>query len=149
RAAAITEVKRAQRLFTVSGSPQSLTALHEAGFRSASGIAQIPQTSFVEMHKEGLGGADIAALIHKRAPNVAMLTPAMSLHVLQSLNDVQPAALGERLKVPPTWAELFGSPEMCECLHCMSITGPAAYFVSLLQFLRHPARQVKYTPLDY
>ena len=51
-----------------------------------------------------------------------------------------PAAIGggktDPLKEMPTLAKLFGSMDMCECQHCRSVYGPAAYFVDLLQFLR-------------
>src|SRR6476620_3210968 len=39
-------------------------------------------------------------------------------------------------KESPTLSSLFGSMDMCECEHCQSVYGPAAYFVDLLQFLR-------------
>ncbi|MRR14594.1 hypothetical protein EG833_04035, partial [archaeon] len=35
----------------------------------------------------------------------------------------------------PTWEELFGSLDFCQCEHCNSVYGPAAYFVDLLHFL--------------
>jgi hypothetical protein len=38
------------------------------------------------------------------------------------------------------WATLFGSPDFCNCDHCNSVYGPAAYFVDLLEFLgKHDA----------
>ena len=35
----------------------------------------------------------------------------------------------------PNYAELFGSPDICECEHCRSVYSAAAYFVELLRFL--------------
>ncbi|MFF0087454.1 neuraminidase-like domain-containing protein [Streptomyces canus] len=34
-----------------------------------------------------------------------------------------------------SWTDFFGSVETCECDECRSLTGPAAYFVALLQYL--------------
>src|SRR5262249_36631631 len=33
------------------------------------------------------------------------------------------------------WRSLFGSIDFCDCAHCKSLYGPAAYFVDVLQFL--------------
>ena len=53
------------------------------------------------------------------------------------------------------WESLFGSTSYCACGHCRSTYGPAAYFVDLLQFLKHskPNDVIKpdgnnQTPLD-
>jgi Tc toxin complex TcA C-terminal TcB-binding domain/ABC toxin N-terminal region/Neuraminidase-like domain/Salmonella virulence plasmid 28.1kDa A protein len=52
-------------------------------------------------------------------------------------------------KAIPNYADLFGGLDMCECGECRSVLGAAAYFVDLLEFLRHstPNTQNK-TPLD-
>lgn len=39
------------------------------------------------------------------------------------------------MKIPPSWAELFGRVELCDCEHCKSVLGPAAYLVDLMHFL--------------
>jgi peptidoglycan hydrolase-like protein with peptidoglycan-binding domain len=42
----------------------------------------------------------------------------------------------------PTLRSLFGDLDYCECRHCQSVLGPAAYFVDLLQFLQQPNEKV-------
>jgi hypothetical protein len=44
----------------------------------------------------------------------------------------------ETVQKIPNWETLFGSLSYCDCSPCHSIYSPAAYFVDLLQFLKHP-----------
>ena len=49
----------------------------------------------------------------------------------------------------PNWQELFGTTSTCQCTECRAIDGPAAYFVSLLQFLGNQGMNEDHnTPLD-
>jgi Neuraminidase-like domain/Putative peptidoglycan binding domain len=142
------QVKRTQRLFQVSTSPETLKILMESGFNSAN---QIAKQSWHTL-KENLGDRipdEELELIHKRA----IATSAASLHTAimayQSATDISPAAIGNGLKEVPNWANLFGSLELCECQHCRSLYSPAAYFVDLLEFLRYaPPNPQGCTPLD-
>src|SRR5262249_54181592 len=79
------------------------------------------------------------------------------VHLNDALNGVQTMAIGgwsEEAKQVfisrrPSYAELFGSLDLCECKHCRSVLSPAAYFVDLLEFLRHSTPNTKNkTPLD-
>ncbi len=49
-------------------------------------------------------------------------------------------------KVQAAWTALFGSLDVCACEHCVSLYGPAAYFVDILRFL--DAISGKQTPLQ-
>lgn len=151
RPALVAEVQRAQRLFNLSASPSSFQALSGTSFMSAQDIARLPKSTFIQMNQSILGGVEVAGLVHARATNVAMDATALVMNAMQASSDVQPAALGPPLKSPPTWAAMFGGAEACECLHCQSIYGKAAHFVSLLEFVRHPTEKTAggYTPLDH
>lgn len=151
RPALVAEVQRAQRLFNLSASPSSFQALSGTSFMSAQDIARLPKSTFIKANQSILGGVDVAGLVHARATNVAMDATALVINAMQARSDVQPAALGPPLKTPPTWAAMFDGAEACECLHCQSIYGKAAHFVSLLEFLRHPPEKTEagYTPLDH
>jgi len=53
------------------------------------------------------------------------------------------------IKIIPSYAQLFGETGACDCEHCESVLGPAAYFVDLLQFLsRAPKNGAGRGPLD-
>jgi hypothetical protein len=54
----------------------------------------------------------------------------------------------EALSTFPNWNNLFKTGDLCECEHCRSVLGPAAYFADLLMFLKdrkgkNPANTVK------
>lgn len=142
------QVKRVQRLFQVSTSPESFKILMESGFNSANEIAQ---QSFRTM-QENLGQQippEELALIHQRAIATSAASLQTALLAYQSATDISPAAIGGGLKELPNWANLFGSLELCECQHCRSLYSPAAYFVDLLEFLRNaPPNAQGWTPLD-
>jgi peptidoglycan hydrolase-like protein with peptidoglycan-binding domain len=155
RLAVTNYIKRTQRLFQVSTSSETMTALLGTGFDSAHSIAQIPRTNFLAMHSETLGSEQEAARVYERAT----AANARALHVYaqlyQSAFDVQPAAVGSAddahntIKTLPSYTELFGSLDFCDCEHCHSVYSPAAYFVDLLQFLKNstPGGKSK-RPLD-
>ncbi len=46
-----------------------------------------------------------------------------------------PDALVNQLQNIDGYSEMFGSQDYCECDHCKSIFGPAAYFVDLMRFV--------------
>ena len=48
---------------------------------------------------------------------------------------VRQKALDTLVKQFPTLETLFGPLDFCECEHCRSVLGPAAYLVELFQFL--------------
>lgn len=142
------QVKRTQRLFQVSTSPENLKILMESGFNSANQIAKQSWQTLKENFGDRIANEELE-LIHKRA----IATSAASLHAAimayQSATDLSPAAIGNGLKEIPNWANLFGSLELCECQHCRSLYSPAAYFVDLLEFLRNsPPNPQGCTPLD-
>jgi len=57
--------------------------------------------------------------------------------------------MGDAIKQMPSWAQIFGGADLCDCEECQSVIGPAAYLVSLLEYLRHSQRNdAGLTPLD-
>ena len=59
----------------------------------------------------------------------------------------QPDAQGDL--VIPSYQDLFGSQSFCECMHCSSVYGPAAYFADLLGFLRQSLVTKRIGGTDY
>src|SRR5205085_11837897 len=45
--------------------------------------------------------------------------------------------LGPSMEHQPTLVALFGAQDACACGHCNSVLSPAAYFVDVLQFIKH------------
>ena len=157
RGAVVSQVQRLQRAFLVSTSADTMTALLAAGLDSAHAVASIPRASFLARYAGSLGGADAASAVYDRAVAIEHRT----LHVYATVNDAltgaNPAALQigpEQIeaavgKYIPNYSQLFGLLDLCDCDDCRSVLSPAAYFVDLLEFLRHSTPNAqKQTPLD-
>jgi hypothetical protein len=144
----IAQVKRSQRLFQVSTSPETLKVLLESKFNSANDIAQMPLSALQESLGTDISTPDLE-LMHQRAIAASATSMHLALMAYQSATDAHPMVIGEGLKAVPGWASLFGSLDFCDCKHCQSVYSPAAYFVDLLQFLDSHKNPPNPTPLDY
>ncbi|MFN3531515.1 MAG: Tc toxin subunit A, partial [Candidatus Brocadia sp.] len=157
------ELKKIQRVFQVSTSPEAMTALMENKLHSAYTIASIPRKSFIKTYSKALGGESAAFAIHQRASHISTRAEMTAMHLMEYSHGMTPAyAMGKseynaamdiiKKHFPnptPKYAELFGSPDICECAHCRSVYSPAAYFVDLLRFLwRGEPNSDGNTPLD-
>jgi hypothetical protein len=146
---ALADVKRAQRVFRVSASPMTFSVLMAEGFTSGRSIAQMPRASFVAQYKDKLGGAAVAELIHNRSLTATATGLQFALAARESMTDANLPAMGDAIKQMPSWAQIFGGADLCDCEECQSVIGPAAYLVSLLEYLRHSQRNdAGLTPLD-
>lgn len=67
RTSVIKDVKRLQRLFAVSTSPDVFRALLGTKFDSAHGIAVVPRATFLSQYGHHLGGEAQAVQVHERA----------------------------------------------------------------------------------
>ncbi len=134
-----TDLKRMQRVFRLTQRYGPMSALLSKGWDSALIISETPFTSFFESVGNDLGGPDKTAKYYKNAKQTAALSANTYATIYQYQNGVSPAAIGGAKPIDgglPNWEQLFGSVDFCECKHCRSVYGPAAYFVDLLQFLR-------------
>lgn len=139
------QVRRMQRIHTVTASTTDMDILLGAGMHSAFEISRIPLEQFVQGMSTTLS-AKTAALYHQKANKITSNTTFLyrqlyeagaggkpRLGFLNNGNDddgVPDAA--ESIKLIPNWEELFGSLDTCQCRDCLSVYSPAAYFVDLL-----------------
>lgn len=153
------ELKRIQRVFQVSTSPAAMAVLMQNNLNSAYSIASIPAKSFAKMYGGPLGGEQHAHAIHQRSTylNTLATERAMKLHdvgyadapLYAFSEEDYVEAMSVLQKNVPNYAQLFGSPSLCECEHCRSVYSAAAYFVDLLRFLwRGAVNDDNKTPLD-
>jgi hypothetical protein len=139
------ELKKVQRVFQVSPTPEAMTTLLENKLHSASAITEIPRKVFLSTYGPALGGESAAYAVYQRAEHVARKAELAVMHLLDYVQPNTPAyAMGAGgmsesqaalKKQLPNYTELFGSPDLCECEHCRSVVSPASYFVELLRFL--------------
>lgn len=145
------ELKRLQRVYQVSPDPEAMPLLLERGLDSAYAIAGIPRKSFLKSFANQAGGTEMARAIFDRAEYIAYANQNIGASIADN-NLSGPAYVipdAEALHSIPNYAELFGSPDLCECEHCRSVYSPAAYFVDLLRFLAGSERNAaNESPLD-
>jgi hypothetical protein len=152
---ALEQLKTLQRVHQITPSDGAMRGLLEQGLHSARDVAQHDEQGFVERFAEALGGKEEAAQVYARAHQVhhAVLNLATSFLLRQgapALHALSPAAASEPVEggvmaaqapapaAPPqfpTLEGLFGEMDYCDCDHCRSVLGPAAYLVDLLNFL--------------
>lgn len=141
------------RLYQITPRDEAMPALRAMGATAAHDVATYARKDFVARYAQAyrkVHGAPPpegeAELVHRKALQVS----AVALHVVtearllaarpwaraltSSPQETQEA--GQALiKEFPTLESLFGSLDFCECQHCRSVLGPAAYLVDLLQCL--------------
>lgn len=145
------ELMKIQRVFQVSTSSEAMTGLMENNLYSAYTIASIPRKIFIKKYSNALGGERVAMAIHQRATHINTRAEMIAMHLMEYSHGLTPQyAMGPseynaamtiiKNNFPnptPSYVELFGSPDICECEHCRSVHSAAAYFVDLLRYLQH------------
>jgi hypothetical protein len=152
----VQDVKRLQRLFQLSTSPDTLSGLVSAGLDSAHAIANVPRKSFLAMHSQALGGSQQAGQVYDRAQFINARNMHLRTTIYEAMHGVQTRAFGDPgtlkddlVKRFPNYTELFGPLELCDCKECTSVLGAPAYLVDLLEFLGNSSPNAKgNTPLD-
>ncbi len=137
----IDRLKSFQRTYRITSRYRLTSVLLKDGIDSARRIVRMGKNLFIKRYGEPLGMTTEAV----RAYECAREANALSLHLATEygfLRPVNPFVIPESpVTGIPDWPTLFGPLELCECRHCRSVRGPAAYFVDLLQYLGdRPAR---------
>ncbi|MGB0498451.1 MAG: neuraminidase-like domain-containing protein, partial [Rubricella sp.] len=142
-----------QRIHAVAGSPELTAKAAEAGFHSA---LQIAATPISDMTVTGVLDMAEAELLHDRALEIAPGVVGMWGGVLDKHRDWfdrtpfanPPTGIEKALKDIPGFEDYFGSQDFCDCTHCRSILGPAAYFVDLMRFVEESVTSRAFTGSD-
>ncbi|KAH6856078.1 hypothetical protein B0I37DRAFT_425036 [Chaetomium sp. MPI-CAGE-AT-0009] len=157
KAAVETEFKTLQRVQALAPVPDIIPTLFTHNLTSALQISAIPGDSFVRGFQGEFGDASIAASVHRhatasRARNEQFLVSALQtvrgtgLRVIDGGNakvNVEKriasfnTTAAKMAKTQVDLQKLFGTLDYCECSDCNAVTSPAAYFVDLMEFLRH------------
>jgi hypothetical protein len=133
---AVRTVESLQRLLPLTPRYAQASALMADGLDSALAVANAGEAVFVAKYAATLDDAAEARRIYALAGARA----AGALHVLLTyLEPVGVAVIAPPPSPPPSlpdWESLFGAADFCECDHCASVIGPAAYLTDLLHFLQ-------------
>ena len=145
RAQTLDKLRRAQRLLRVEPDAGCARALLERGYDSAHAIAATPRARFVRALAGALpGGREqahrvhaSAAVVRSRAAHLAASVHSLvgSAHFRSLAVNHIPAEISDYFQELPSYAEMFGSLDYCDCGECDSILGPAAYLVDLLRII--------------
>ena len=142
---ALAAVKLFQRLLRVNPNGYIARQLLDHGYSSANHIASVPEWQFLRDTEDIFGGDRAAAQATYRK---ASTIKAQTIHLWAGVHGLSIPSRSPQLRgnsVPesvlnffadlPSYPELFDSPDYCECEHCKSIFGPAAYFVDLMRII--------------
>ncbi|PTQ91460.1 PA14 domain-containing protein [Nitrosomonas nitrosa] len=143
-------VKQIQRVYQITTSDSAMTGLLKKGIDSAYAVVSYDRDDFIRIFKDDVGGEENALLIYAKSQQVhnAVINIATSYLTAKSASPIGvhspaqvvapasnvPANAGDVIAYP-TLESLFGEMDYCACEHCRSILSPAAYLVSLLQFI--------------
>ncbi len=134
------EVKAIQRVFKLTPTFEATDALLADDLHSAQKVYRLGESEFVRRYADRPGfTTETARLAWNRAADThaAVLTIVADLKALDA--EALPQVLqndSEALATFPNWNNLFATGDLCECEHCRSVLGPAAYFADLLMFLK-------------
>jgi hypothetical protein len=141
--AALPVLMAQQRVVRIHPNTYVGDALLVSGFDSAHSIASLPEDRFVEIMAGAFqGDSQAARAIHRKAATIKGQTihlwanihsAVASSHSRGSNADNVSDEVVQFFSTLPTYEELFGTLDYCECEHCQSIFGPAAYFVDLMR----------------
>ncbi|KUO75916.1 MAG: hypothetical protein APF81_01625 [Desulfosporosinus sp. BRH_c37] len=139
------ELKRMQRSFQVSTSPQVMAALMKNDLDSAYKIASIPRKSFLKMYSNSLGGPQTADAVHQRSTFISTRAAEQAIKMYDLSHSEAPGfaysgddynkTMAVLQRNVPNYSELFGSPDICECDEGRSVYSASAYLVDMLRFL--------------
>jgi hypothetical protein len=149
-------LKTTQRLLRITKDDEAIQTLIKLGLDSSYKIAATPRGAFLDKHADALGGQDAAAQIHANATSISAVTSHIIRQAQENVASGTPRMIasgnGDAAKTLdahiPDWQTLFGSASTCQCTECRAVDGPAAYFVSLLQFLENIGKNTAHPPLE-
>jgi hypothetical protein len=138
-----------ERLFKIAPRYEDMSVLLNDEIRSAGAVHRMGETRFLAKYSEALGLESAKKVFRKAcyvsaASTFLMAKYGAAFHALGATTSERPPIhvlpdLASSLSDPPVdvadWVTLFGSPDVCACEDCQSVTSPAAYLVDLLEFL--------------
>jgi hypothetical protein len=131
---AVAQAEGVQLLFSLTTAYTEMRPLLDANLTPMT-LAQMNQGTFVNSFKSVLGEAR-ALYLHERASYNAAAAMNLVANYSPAFNSVEMRVLqAPQTGGVPNLEQLFGSLDLCQCAHCKSVYGPAAYFAEILAFL--------------
>ena len=148
--------KSVERMYQITPSDESMTALSNAGITSAYQITKSTKKEFINALGDQFPSVEEAEKTYQKAQEVysAALGVATTYLTTQTLPNIyaisgKPEKEQHEIVANPTLEELLGNMDYCDCDHCKSVLSPAAYLVELLQFIDlEDVPHAKSNPID-
>ncbi|MEW6667896.1 MAG: neuraminidase-like domain-containing protein [Thermodesulfobacteriota bacterium] len=140
RTAVTEELKMRQRIMRLGARYQEAQALMAAGYGSAAQVVACGKTRFLSSVGKEIG-EERTGEIYARAEEATAKSTLLLMQygpAMNSLGTVATPVMPFRWDDSPNLKTLFTDQPLCACERCRSVTGPVAYLVDLLQFLRDP-----------
>lgn len=136
----IQEMKAVQRVFKLTSTFEAVDTLLADNIHSAQQMYRLGESEFVRRYKDKPGfGDDGASKAWKKAADTHAATITV-IGDLQALGKGKvpglPDTVEQLLSTFPNWNSLFSTGGLCDCEHCRSVLGPAAYLADLLLYLK-------------
>jgi len=138
------ELKELQRLVRINPDTSLIQALKNKNLTSATAISYIPKKTFVKQNWEEFGSREMAMKIHANALTIDTKVRVAEYGVREYIDPFTPHGIRSaedteamEARIAENWpgySDVFNV-NVCECGHCNSVYGPAAYFVDLMRFL--------------
>lgn len=149
-------VKQLERIYQLSPSNASMTALANLKLTSAYQVVQYTRDQFVEKFHDSFPSVEEATLVYNKSQQVySSVTSIASAYITNKQFPNVYVLTGSQQKTDdgtiayPTLDDLFGDMDYCACDECKSVLGAAAYMVDLLQFIDLTGKTfVKQNPQD-
>lgn len=139
-----------QRVIGISPDSDTSTAILANGYDSAYAITAAAEERFCS--ESGLSDQTAQIIYHKARQ--AELQVAHGVQMAQDLvwssfgdlhvGNISPDLINDIKKIDG-YEDLFGSQNYCDCTHCKSIFGPAAYFVDLMYFIEKKVSDITFS----
>jgi len=147
------EVKLVQRAHKIAPDPVASTVLVDEGLHSSMQIYFAGKSRVTSMFAAKGIPEQQASQVYELAKMQYMQILARLIEFRHETNNATPAAISKQVyKIEevkaivgdiPNLELLFGSLDFCECEHCKSLFGPAAYFTDILRFISQHESLVK------
>lgn len=138
-----------QRVYQLSPSNEAMKVLLDHKLTSAYDIAALTEPIFIDRYGSLFPSEREARLVFRKSEQVQAVlytfysmtkqaADAPALAPVSGTTEQRKQAVDNIKRVlptTPTMESLFGSMDYCDCDHCRSVLGPAAYVVDVLKFL--------------
>ncbi len=130
-------LKAIQRVYTIlpkTGKVPYFKLLWNRNLHSSLSVAAMGLAEFKSITQSVSVDQQVSTEIFRNAESSTLAAFMTYLHVTHDLRDAQALGIADCNNTMSILGQLFGSQDYCQCDHCQSVYGPAAYLMDLINF---------------